>query len=71
MQRESLKGPKLVLAIAASIDHAAADGKCARAQQDKLICDLSHILAKLDAMECSLAAIHVETAIRALKSERV
>ena len=70
MQRKSLNGPSVVSSTAATIDGAVAACKWSKAEQNELICDLGHILARLDAVGLSLAAIHVETAIRAIKSDR-
>ncbi len=70
MQRERGQRPRLVTDTVLT-EHGAADPERGiEARRDKLICDLRHILAELDALDFSLAAIHVDSAICAIRSKK-
>lgn len=69
MQRDRGQRPRLVNDTVLS-EHGGDPELGIEARRDKLICDLRHILAELDALDFSLAAIHVDSAICAIPSKK-
>jgi hypothetical protein len=71
VQRRLHQKASVDLAVASDCEKTPIAGELTKASQERLVSDLKQTLAELDSFSLSIAAIHVEAAISAIKDAKI